>query len=146
MDDAAKGEPMGADARRAAVDEMLVEALAHGFTYEEAGALAGVVKRTVQRRHASSEFRRRVSVRRSEVVAQQVGLLTAGTSEAIAALQQEMRSAERSSDRIRAAAQILGFALRFRHAEELEVRLLNIEERLGLVVRPDSDVRDVEEA
>src|SRR4051794_1231840 len=100
MDDFANGEPMEGDARRAAIDEVLVEALANGCTYEEAGALAGVVKRTVQRRNASPEFRRRVSVRRSEVVAQQVGLLTGGTSEAIAVLQNEMRTAPRPADRI----------------------------------------------
>jgi hypothetical protein len=128
-------EPVSSDeaaARRAAQDEVIVEALARGFSYPEAAAFGGVVARTVGRRMEDREFRRRVSLRRAEVVGEQTGLLVSASHEAIAVLQQEMRSAERSLDRVRAASLLLTFAFRFRHGFELENRLSFVEGRLGI--------------
>jgi hypothetical protein len=118
--------------RREAQDDVLVEALASGMTYSEAGAFGGVTARTVQRRMTAAEFRARVSQRRAQYVAEQTGLLVAGAREAIVVIQHEMRTAVRGADRMRAAALILNFALRYRGELELEARLREAEERLGI--------------
>jgi hypothetical protein len=136
MDHAAEGGPDEGERRdrREARDEILESALANGMTYEEAGAFAGCTGRTVARRMADPAFRRRVSLHRAQVVAETTGALVAGSAEAIATIEREMRDAERSPDRLRAAALLLTLALRYRHAFELEVRLHEVEVRVGLAV------------
>jgi hypothetical protein len=51
--------------RRSQLDELLVELLATGRTYEETGALANVSARTVRRRMASPAFAAPVSTLRA---------------------------------------------------------------------------------
>jgi hypothetical protein len=62
---------------REAQDEIIVEALASGMGYPDAGKLGGVTGRTISRRMEDPEFRARVSRRRGERVAQVTGALTA---------------------------------------------------------------------
>jgi len=72
--------------RREAQDELIVEALAAGRSYGEAGELAGCSGRTVARRMGDAEFARRVADRRGERVVSVAGQLTSLGSEAVAAL------------------------------------------------------------
>jgi transposase len=118
--------------RRDAQDDVLIEALAHGLSYRDAGERAGVTSRTVQRRMDTPEFRARVSSRLTEVTSATTGRLTHAAEQAIDTLVEELRNGERSADRVRAASQLLGFGIRFRREHELEARLREVEARLGL--------------
>jgi hypothetical protein len=131
--------------RRAAQDEILVGALASGLSYSEAGAQAGVVSRTVARRLEDPQFASRVSRRRAELVSTVAGRLAGAAAEAVATVLHELREAERSADRLRAASLLLSQVLRFRRDEELEARLRLVEERLGLGTAEPVSVEDGDE-
>lgn len=118
--------------RRAAQDDILVEALASGLPYREAGELAGVTSRTVARRMTDPGFVRRVSERRGERVAEVTGQLVSASVDAVRVIREQCLDAERPADRLRAASLLLTLGLKFRHEHELEERLRNVEERVGL--------------
>ena len=118
--------------RRAAQDDILVEALASGHSYREAGELAGVNARTVARRMTDQEFVRRVSDRRGERVAEVTGKLVSASSDAVRVIHEQCLEAERPADRLRAAQLLLSLSVRFRHEHELEERLRAVEGRIGL--------------
>ena len=75
-----------AEARRSAQDEILLEALASGRTYTEAGELAGVSDRTVARRIAEPAFARLVRDRRDEQVQTVAGQLSTMANTAVMAI------------------------------------------------------------
>jgi hypothetical protein len=119
--------------RRRALDELLVQELARGATYKQAGAAGRCSARTVARRMQEPAFRRRVVELRAARVSELVGRLLEAGSEAIEAILDECRNPERGADRLRAAGMLLTLGLRFRQTHELEERLRLVEERLGLV-------------
>jgi hypothetical protein len=116
------------DARQAK-DEILIEALASGMTYAEAGKTAGLTSRTVSRRLEDPEFSVRVSRRRGDRVAQVTGALTAMSTEALQVLRECMADG-RPADRLRAAQLTLVLMSRFRHDTEIEDRLAALEQQL----------------
>lgn len=118
-----------APSAREAQDEILVEALALGMAYPDAGKLGGVTGRTVSRRMEDPEFRARVSRRRGERVAQVTGALTAMSAEALQVLRDCMAE-ERPADRLRAAQLVLVMMSRLRHETEIEDRLAAVERLL----------------
>lgn len=69
--------------RRAAQDEVIVDALASGLPYAKAGELAGVTSRTVARRMQDPVFTALVSQRRAEHVSQVTGQLVAASADAV---------------------------------------------------------------
>ena len=114
---------------REAQDEILIEALASGMPYPDAGKLGGVVGRTVSRRMEDPDFRARVSRRRGERVTQVTGALTDMSTEALQVLRDCMAEG-RAADRLRAAQMVLLMMSRLRHETEIEDRLANVERLL----------------
>ena len=68
--------------RRAAGDDVLLDALAAGLSYVEAGALAGVSARTARRRLTDPDFASHLARRRAARVSDVTGRLTVGSERA----------------------------------------------------------------
>ena len=127
--------------RRDAQNDIIKSALANGASYSEAGALAGVDARTVQRRMTDPSFRATVSKHRTDMVSQLTGRLVAGSGDALEVIAREMRQGQRSADRIRAASLYLTLSLRFHDQSNLEARMRKVEHQLGLSDHTDEDDR-----
>lgn len=111
-------------------DEALIEALATGATYEEAGRIAGKAGRTVRRRMTDPEFAAAVSARRGERMSRITGQLVDLCEQATGVLAEGMGGFE-IYPKLRAAQIALNLSLRYRAASELEDRLTAIERRLA---------------
>jgi hypothetical protein len=109
-------------------DHLIVAALASGSTYGDAARKSGVSKATVARRMGDWEFRVRVADERERVVERVRGQLLAQAPGAVDVLAELSANATNESARIRAATQILDYALRRRAGldafESTEVRSL----------------------
>lgn len=88
-------------------DDMLVELLASGLTYEAAGTELGLSSRTVRRRMANAEFRHRVEQARGEVLQELSGLLTVGALEGATVLRELAANAKAEQVRLGAARALL---------------------------------------
>jgi hypothetical protein len=147
--DMAAQEPSGtseAAARRASQQDIVVEALAWGRSYAASAEAAGITPKTVGRWMDSHKFAQRVAQRREEATTRIVGRLSSLGSDALDALERELHHGQRSADRIRTAALILSQLSRFRHSEDLNLRLHEIEERVGLRAQPnDTEPKDHDE-
>ncbi len=135
MDDANKCDAVSREAdeaerRRAVADELILEALAAGAAYADAGSAAGVSARTVRRRMAdplfAAELARRRAVRVSDLTGQMMGL----GARAVSVLGEALE-AEAVGDRLRAANLILTALRRYRADSDLELRLTALEEGTG---------------
>lgn len=115
---------------RAAQDEVLIEALAAGVSFSDAGAVGNVTARTVSRRMADPAFAGRVSRRRGERVAQVTGALISLSSDALVVLGDCMAEG-RPAERLRAAQLTLTLMARLRHDVEIEERLARLEGTLA---------------
>ena len=120
-------------ARRAAQQEVVLEALARGTSYEQAGGLAGVTGKTVQRWMRDPGFSRRLADRRGDRLSEVTGLLLDATTDAVAVIRRECLEAEKASDRLRAASLLLTMASRLRDRLDVEARLSEVEAFVGLV-------------
>ena len=119
------------EARKASQDNKLVEALASGLSYRRAGELAGVHAKTVQRRMEDPVFARRVTEQRNRRTSQITGLLADVGAEAVGVIREAL-SADKGSDRLRAAHLTLTMLLKFTNSQELEERVAELE-RLSAV-------------
>ncbi|MEI7593561.1 MAG: hypothetical protein WCK41_10110 [Actinomycetes bacterium] len=119
------------EARKASQDDKLVEALASGLSYRRAGELAGVHAKTVQRRMEDPVFARRVTEQRNRRTSQITGLLADVGAEAVGVIREAL-SADKGSDRLRAAHLTLTMLLKFTNSQELEERVAELE-RLSAV-------------
>jgi len=119
------------EARKASQDDKLVEALASGLSYRRAGELAGVHAKTVQRRMENPVFARRVTDQRNRRTSQITGLLADVGAEAVGVIREAL-SADKGSDRLRAAHLTLTMLLKFTNSQELEERVAELE-RLSAV-------------
>jgi hypothetical protein len=121
-----------AQARRAAQDEILIEALAAGRSYAEAGRLAGLSGRSVGRRmQAGGEFERQVTQRREETVGRVIGGLSTLAVNALEVIAAHLADPT-SPEQMRAATLTLSQLVRFRQVAEFEQRLRDLEARVGL--------------
>lgn len=127
-EDAEVEEPMSG---REAQDEILVDALATGVSYEAAAELAGCSGRTVARRMADPEFARRVSKRRGERVVATAGQLTSLSSEAVETIRGCLDD-ESPRVRLAAAKALLDLGAKYRNTHDLEVEIAEIREHVGL--------------
>ena len=116
---------------RAAQDDLIIECLAAGMSYPQAGEIAGCTARTISRRMANRDFARRVSRRRGERVQAIAGQLTALAEDAVTTVREVLASADRDADRLRAAHMVLTLLGRFRADTDLEDRLNELEHHLG---------------
>lgn len=112
--------------RRAAQDELLVEALASGRSYAQASIAAGVSERTIARRMSDPTFAAEVARRRSAWTAEMVGQLTAMGPEALQVLREVL--AEGSiTEKLRAVHLTLTLGNTFRREGDLELRIALLE-------------------
>jgi hypothetical protein len=110
-------------------NDALLLALAAGQTVRDAARSAGLGERTVRRRLADPNFRRRVAELRGEMVDRALGRATDGMSEAADMLRRLLR-AKRENIRLGAARSLLEFGVRLRESVELEARLAAVEKHL----------------
>lgn len=120
-----------AESRRAAADELMLDALATGASYADAAAASGQSARTVRRRVADPGFAAELARRRSERVSHLTGQLVGLGPRAVAVLA-EVLEAEAVADRLRAANLILGSLRRFRADGDIDARLAALELAAGL--------------
>jgi hypothetical protein len=139
-----KDSAAAAEASRSA-DDVLIEGLAHGLSYSQAGDVAGVSARTVQRRMAELGFAARVAQRRDELANQLIGGLALLSTRALEVLREELDSGNRAADRIRAAGLVLAQFQRLRDAADLEARLRHLEAELTALHHASSLVPDDDE-
>lgn len=109
-------------------DGALVLFLATGLTVEAATRKAHVSPRTVHRRLADPDFRRRVTEARADMVQRALGKLADGSTEAVETLRQLLK-AEAENVRLGAARSILELGNRLRESVDLEQRLAILEQR-----------------
>jgi len=113
--------------QRATADDLMVEALAQGMNYPEAGRFARVSARTVQRRMADPGFSSRVSVRHGERMGELTGRLSQAGAEAVAVIQDAMGADQDPKHRLTAATVALRYLHQFHTDLEVEQRLQAVE-------------------
>jgi uncharacterized tellurite resistance protein B-like protein len=109
-------------------DELLAALLAAGKTVADAAQSVGMSERTAFRRLSDSDFRRRVSAVRGQMVDAVVGRLVNASTKAVETLA-SLLGAESESVRLSAAKAIVELSCRLREAGELEERVLTLEQR-----------------
>jgi hypothetical protein len=114
------------------VTQTLLTALACGATVENAARKAGVSERTVYRRLEDPAFRAQLDRLRAEMVERTAGMLTgAGMSSVKTLLDLQQDVAVAPGVRRRAARDVLELGLRFRELAEMELRLVELENRVA---------------
>lgn len=111
-------------------DEHLITALASGASYAKAAAATGLSLRTVNRRMADPDFRRRVSDARFALMEQALGSLASYMPDAAQTLK-GLLSSTWDFARLGAARAILETGLKMRDVLELEARIARLEEAMG---------------
>ena len=119
-----------AEVRRQDQDEIIIDALARGLTYSQAGELAGASPRTVRRRMTDESFAREVRTRRTERVSAVTGQLVTASEEAVGVLMQCL-GAEEDGVRIRAATLLLQHSERYRAQSDLQAEVAEIRRMLS---------------
>ena len=119
-----------AEVRRQDQDEIIIDALARGLSYSQAGELAGASARTVRRRMTDEAFAREVRTRRTERVSAVTGQLVTGSEEAVGVLMQCL-GAEEDGVRIRAATLLLQHSERYRAQSDLQAEVAEIRRMLS---------------
>jgi hypothetical protein len=98
---------------------------------EAAARQCGVSDRTVYRRLADRDFRRRLQQVRADFVRRTAGTMTAAATEAVRTLLELLKAPTAAPVRLGAARAVLEIGVKVREAAELEERLAALEERLG---------------
>lgn len=126
--------------RRAALTEMLVEAVSGGLTYAEAGAFAGCSSRTARRRMAEPEVAAEVARRRDLRTAENIGLLTNLETKAIRRLGECLEHGT-LAEALAAARLILTVGPRLRAAADINARLTVQEQLIARALEPTDPER-----
>jgi hypothetical protein len=108
-------------------EERLIQTLACGASIEGAARECGASSRTVHRRLADPEFRRRVQQIRSDMMQRIAGSLTAASTEAMRTLLELMKPTVSPTIRLGAARTVLECAMRMNEFTELEDRVAEME-------------------
>jgi hypothetical protein len=99
-------------------------------TVTKAAEKAGIGERTLRLWLSQPAFRHAYEDAKCELLGQTVALLSSAAGHAVEALQRNL-TADRPSDQIRAASELLSQLVRLREHGELEDRLRSLEERLA---------------
>jgi hypothetical protein len=110
-------------------DARLIEQLAGGTTITKSASLAGVSRRTVTRRLADPDFRRRVNEARRQIVDHAVGRMATSMKSAAVVLRKLLKS-DADSIRLGASRAIMELGQRLRDSVEFEERLTTLESLL----------------
>jgi transposase-like protein len=116
-----------ADKHRKKAEEALLLALACGASVEQAARQCGLSSRTVYRRLAEADFRRRLQALRGDMVSRTAGTLTAAASEAVRTLLELLKNSVPAPVRLGAARAVLEIGMKVRDAADLEERLALLE-------------------
>jgi hypothetical protein len=120
-----------ATTQRKRAEDALLLALACGATVESAARQCRLSERTVYRRLAEPEFRRRLQALRADMVQRTAGALTAAATEAVRTLLELQKATSPAAVRLGAARAVLEIGVKLREAAELEERLAELERRLA---------------
>ena len=121
------------DRRREAADEVVIEALATGRTYDQAARLAGCSPRTVRRRVADPQFRAELAQRRGQHTIELIGAMTALETTAVRVLA-DCLNGERPADQLKAVALVMSAAARLRATADVDDRLTAQEAALAVLL------------
>ena len=113
-----------------AEQDLLVELLANGRTHAEAGIAIGKSSKSVQRRLADPDLVARIAARRADRLGQAAGRLGEAVLDAVDTMTAELQ-ADRSADRLRAAALILSSLVKVREQIELDQALASLREEIA---------------
>ena len=113
-------------------DEALLLALACGATVESAARSASVSETTAYRRLQEPQFKQRLQQMRADMVQRTAGALTAASQEAVRTLLALQKEPLPPGVRLGAAKAVLEFGLKLREMAEIEERLSELEQRLGV--------------
>jgi hypothetical protein len=116
---------------RKKAEDVLLLALACGATVEAAARQCQLSERTIYRRLAEPDFRRRLQALRADMVQRAAGLLTAAAVEAVKTLLDLQKASAPFAVRLGAARAVLEIGVKFREMADLEERLAALEEQLG---------------
>jgi hypothetical protein len=111
-------------------DDAVLLALACGATAENAAKKAGVGIRTVNRRLADPNFKKRLTEIRADILKRATGVLTAATMEAVKTLMDLQKPATPAAVRLGAARTILEFGIKLRDSTEMEERIAALEAQM----------------
>jgi hypothetical protein len=125
--------------RRRKADAALILALACGATPENAAQKTGFSLRTVHRRLAEPDFRKRVLEVRTEMARRVVGMLTAAGVSSIKTFTTLQESAQSESVRLGAARAILELGCKLRESVELTERVSAVEAQLEALLDGSSE-------
>ena len=115
------------DKHRKKAEEALLQVLACGASVDQAARQCGLSSRTIYRRLAEADFRRRLQALRGDMVSRTAGTLTAAASEAVRTLLELLRNSASDAVRLGAARAILEIGMKVRDAADLEERLAALE-------------------
>ena len=121
-----------ADQPRKKAEDALLLTVACGASVDQAARQCGLSVRTVYRRLAEADFRRRLQALRSDMVSRTVGTLTAAATEAVRTLLELLKSSASDAVRLGAARAVLEMGLKVREAADLEERLAALEQQLAV--------------
>ena len=121
-----------ADQPRQKAEDALLLALACGASVDQAARQCGLSVRTVYRRLAETDFRRRLQALRGDMVSRTAGTLTAAATEAVRTLLELLKSSASDAVQLGAARAVLEMGMKVREAADLEERLAALEEQLGV--------------
>jgi len=116
-----------ADKPRKKAEDALLLALACGATVEAAARQCRLNERTVYRRLADAEFRRRLQEVRADMVQRTAGALTAASMESVRTLLELQKPPAPAAVRLGAARAVLELGVKLRETAELEQRLAALE-------------------
>jgi hypothetical protein len=120
-----------AEQPRKKAEDVLLLALACGATVEAAAGQCRLSERTVYRRLADPDFRRRLQAVRADMVQRAAGLLTAAAVEAVKTLLELQKASAPYAVRLGAARAVLELGTKLREAADLEERLAALEQQLA---------------
>ena len=120
-----------AGALRKKNDDQLLLALACGATVEAAAKQCDLSDRTVYKRLKEPEFRTRLKDLRGDMVRRSSGMLTTAATEAVRTLLGLLKESNPATIRLGAARAVLEIGIKIRAMAELEVDMMEMEERIN---------------
>ena len=113
--------------RRPDVDRGIIQAIACGSTKMDAARINGCAVRTVDRRMADPEFRKKVEAFRSDVLSSAAGKLASAAGKAVSTLE-ELLGSKSESIRLGASRAILDSVIKITELTKVESRVQALEE------------------
>lgn len=112
-------------------ESTLLLILACGATIEQAASQVGLSERTIYRRLADPDFRRRLAETRADMIQRTSGTLTATSAEAVRTLVTLLNPKEPPNVRLGAARAVLELGIKVREAADLENRMIELEAQVA---------------